>query len=271
MINLDDELALDYLSESRTHLTDIEMDLLALEAGGPEFDGELIDRVFRAVHTIKGGAGFFDLANVRELAHQAEDVLTRIRSREMSPTPDTVHILLRATDTLRALILDPAVSNQVDIREIMTALSGLRPDAHRAPPATQKGRLRILLVEDDFSSRLLLQTFLSHYGECHVAVNGREAVDAFRSALEQGQGYQLICMDIMMPEMDGREAVHRVRAIEEARGIRSTQGAKIIMTTAVNEVREVIKCFQELCDAYVMKPIDLTQLLGHMKSYQLIQ
>ena len=45
----------------------------------------------------------------------------------------------------------------------------------------------MLLVEDDFASRLLLQTFLSRYGECHIAVNGREAVEAFRAALEQGR------------------------------------------------------------------------------------
>ena len=129
----------------------------------------------------------------------------------------------------------------------------------------------MLLVEDDFASRLLLQTFLSRYGECHVAVNGREAVEAVRSVLERGQRYDLICMDIMMPEMDGREAVRRVRALEEEHGILSTSGAKIIMTTAVDDIKEVIRCFQELCDAYLVKPIDFAQLLSHMKSYQLVQ
>ena len=95
-------------------------------------------------------------------------------------------------------------------------------------------------------------------------------MEAFRSALERGQPYDLICMDIMMPEMDGREAVRQMRALEEAHGILSTSGAKIIMTTAVDDVKEVIRCFQELCDAYLMKPIDLGKLLGHMKSYRLV-
>jgi two-component system chemotaxis response regulator CheY len=128
----------------------------------------------------------------------------------------------------------------------------------------------VLLVEDDFASRLLLQTFLSRYGECHIAVNGREAVDACRVALDRSQPYDLICMDIMMPEMDGREAVRQVRALEEARGTLSTCGAKIFMTTTVEEVREVVLCFKELCDAYLMKPIDLGQLLSYMKSHQLV-
>jgi two-component system chemotaxis response regulator CheY len=131
--------------------------------------------------------------------------------------------------------------------------------------------MKTLIVEDDFTSRLLLQTFLSRYGECHIAVNGREAVEAVRSALERGERYDLICMDIMMPEMDGREAVKQVRALEEERGTLSTCGAKIIMTTAVNDVREVARCFEELCDAYLVKPIDLSKLLKQVRSYQLVQ
>jgi two-component system chemotaxis response regulator CheY len=129
----------------------------------------------------------------------------------------------------------------------------------------------MLLVEDDFDSRLLLQTFLSSYGECHVAVNGREAVAAFRSALGRGQRYDLICMDIRMPEMGGREAVHRIRAMEEEHGILSTSGAKIIMTTAVDDMKEVVGCFHELCDAYLTKPVERATLMSQMKSCHLIQ
>jgi two-component system chemotaxis response regulator CheY len=130
--------------------------------------------------------------------------------------------------------------------------------------------MKTLIVEDDFTSRLVLQTFLSRYGECHIAVNGREAVEAFRSALESGQHYDLVCMDIMMPEMDGREAVKRVRALEQERGILSTSGAKIIMTTVVDEIKEVARCFEELCDAYLLKPINLAELLKQVQSYHLV-
>jgi two-component system chemotaxis response regulator CheY len=281
MISLDDELATCYLAESREHLIRIESDLLTLESRGAESDAELVHRVFRAVHSIKGGAGFFELAKIGELAHRMEDVLAAIRARAMEPTPARAAVLLRAADRLRDLIHEPAASNQADIAEIMAALASLqagREDSagnacHRAAGRADRNGapLRMLLVEDDFTSRLLMQTFLSRYGECHIAVNGREAVEAFRSALDAGREYDLVCMDIMMPEMDGREAVRQVRALEEARGILSTYGAKIIMTTAVNEVKEVIRCFQELCDAYLIKPIDLGELLLHMKSYRLVE
>ena len=131
--------------------------------------------------------------------------------------------------------------------------------------------MKTLIVEDDFTSRLVLQTFLSRYGECHLAVNGREAVQAFSSALEQGQAYDLVCMDIMMPEMDGRTAVRQLRALEEARGVLSTSGVKIIMTTAVNDIKEVARCFEELCDAYLVKPINLAELLNQMRAYRLVR
>ena len=278
MISLDDEVAEEYLAESREHLATVETDLLALESGGAEIGDELINRIFRAVHSIKGGAGFFDLAKIRELAHQTEDALALIRSRKLVPTPDRVRVLLHATDRLSELIQNPGASNQADIREIMADLAKLSVEQsdddgkNTAEPAPQNDRsLRVLLVEDDFASRLLLQTFLSRYGQCHIAVNGREAVEAFRSVLERGQRYDLICMDIMMPEMDGREAVRQVRALEEAGGISSTYGAKIVMTTAISDIREAIRCFRELCDSYLIKPIDLAQLHSQLKSYKLIR
>jgi two-component system, chemotaxis family, chemotaxis protein CheY len=130
--------------------------------------------------------------------------------------------------------------------------------------------MHTLIVEDDFTSRLLLQTLLSRYGECHLAVNGREAVDAFRRALESGQPYDLICMDIMMPEMDGQAAVKEIRACEEARGLMSTEGVKIIMTTAMDDVKNVVESFRLLCDAYVFKPIDTGNLLDHLRFLRLI-
>ena len=281
MIELDDELAKDYLAESREHLATMETCLLSIEKGGAAIDEELVNRAFRAVHSVQGGASIFDLVKIGDLAHQTENVLVLIRSREMVPTPERVGVLLRAADRLHELIQNPGTSNQTDISEVMAALARLLTDPRAsamkdsAPPIerTAKGgrNLWTLLVEDDFASRLLLQTFLSRYGECHIAVNGREAVEAVRSALERGERYDLICMDIMMPEMDGREAVRRARALEVEHGILSSSGAKIIMTTAVEDMKEVIRCFQELCDAYLMKPIDLAQLLSHMRSYQLVQ
>jgi two-component system chemotaxis response regulator CheY len=280
MINLDDQLAKDYLTECLDYVDAIEADLAVIGTDGAVMDEELVDRLFQAAHSMKQGSIYFDLVKIGELAHKLEDVLALIRSRKIVPTPQRVHVLSRATDRLRELLQNASRSNQAEIADVMAALAGLLAD-HRAPSTTsgastssqasQGARpVRVLLVEDDFASRLMLQTFLSHYGECHVAINGREAVESCRVALEQGRKYDLICMDIMMPEMDGREAIRQVRALEESRGVLSSSGAKIIMTTAVEDIKEVSRCFNELCDAYLVKPIHLGQLLNLMKGYQLV-
>jgi two-component system chemotaxis response regulator CheY len=77
-------------------------------------------------------------------------------------------------------------------------------------------------------------------------------------------------MDILMPEMNGQEAIKQIRAVERARGVLSTAGAKIIMTTAVEDMKEVIRSFQEFCDAYLVKPIDVAELLVHLRKFGLI-
>jgi two-component system chemotaxis sensor kinase CheA len=123
--NLEDELIQDYLAECREHLATIETDLLAIEQGGANIDENLVNRVFRAAHSIKGGAGFFDLVNIRELAHKTENALDLIRSRQMVPSPETVSILLMAFDKLRELIADHRHSNQVEIEEFISALTAL--------------------------------------------------------------------------------------------------------------------------------------------------
>ena len=75
--------------------------------------------------------------------------------------------------------------------------------------------MRILIAEDDFASRKVILKFLSVYGECDVTVDGMEAVDAFMMALEEDKPYDLICLDVMMPVMDGYQALKSIRKIEK--------------------------------------------------------
>ncbi len=131
--------------------------------------------------------------------------------------------------------------------------------------------MKALIVEDDFTSRLLLQELLKSYGPSHIAVNGKEAVDAVHLALEMGEPYDLICLDIMMPEMDGQEALRQIREQEEARGFLSSKGAKIVMTSALGDPKNVITAFRSLCDAFLIKPIQKAKLLEELRKLGMIK
>jgi two-component system, chemotaxis family, chemotaxis protein CheY len=131
--------------------------------------------------------------------------------------------------------------------------------------------MKVLIVEDDFTSRLLMQEYLKSYGPTHIAVNGKEAVEAVRASLEMGDPYGLICLDIMMPGMDGKQALKEIRALEESKGIFSTEGSKIIMTTALGGMQDKIDAFADLCDGYLTKPIHREQLLQELRKLDLIQ
>jgi two-component system chemotaxis response regulator CheY len=129
--------------------------------------------------------------------------------------------------------------------------------------------MKTLIVEDDFTSRVLLQALLLPFGQSHVAANGIEAVKACRIALEARRPYDLICLDIMMPEMYGQTALVEIRALEQKMGLRSDCAAKIIMTTALDDVRNVMDAFYGLCDGYLVKPIDGEKLMELMDKLRL--
>ncbi len=130
--------------------------------------------------------------------------------------------------------------------------------------------MKCLIVEDDFTARKLLQIYLSDYADCFIAVNGREAVEAFKYALEEGEPYDLICLDIMMPQMNGLEALQTIRQIESERGITGLDGIKVIMTTALGDSRNVMSAFRTGCEAYVVKPITKEKLLEEIEKLGLL-
>jgi two-component system chemotaxis response regulator CheY len=130
--------------------------------------------------------------------------------------------------------------------------------------------MRILIAEDDFASRRVILKFLSVYGECDVTVDGMEAIDAFMMALDEGEPYDLICLDIMMPIMDGYQALKNIRDIEKERNIPEDKAVKVIMTTALNEEKNVKKAFELGCTVYCAKPIDMDKLKGTLEKLELI-
>ena len=122
MIFEDDDTLRMYVEESLEHLSDIESDLLAIEEAGLKNGEELINNVFRAAHSIKGGAGFMGLTTVKELSHNLENALNMMRNGELSPTRAVISTLLNAFDKLTELVNNIDTSNEVEISSFVDAL-----------------------------------------------------------------------------------------------------------------------------------------------------
>lgn len=130
--------------------------------------------------------------------------------------------------------------------------------------------MKILIVEDEFGSRKLLQKFLTPYGMCDMAVDGEEAVEAFAIALDENEPYDLICLDIMLPKKDGQQVLKEIREIEKGKGVFGSKGVKIIMTTALNDPKNIMEAFKSQCEAYIPKPITKQKLFEEMKGLGLL-
>lgn len=131
--------------------------------------------------------------------------------------------------------------------------------------------MRILIAEDDAISRKFLYKFFSQYGDCDLVVDGLEALDAVLISLKDNQPYDLICLDIMMPKVDGVKVLKYIKKLETEKGLSSTKKSKIIMTTALAETNIVQNAFEIGCDAYAAKPIDTVKLKDILLQLNLIE
>ncbi len=132
--------------------------------------------------------------------------------------------------------------------------------------------MKILIAEDDFIIRTILKDMLSEYGDCDIAVNGMEAVQSFEGAIRNNKEYAVIFMDIMMPKMDGIEALKKIRAMESDKGIRDSKEVKVIMVTALSDPKTVVEAYYRGgATSYIVKPIERKQLLAEMAIMGLIQ
>jgi two-component system chemotaxis response regulator CheY len=126
-----------------------------------------------------------------------------------------------------------------------------------------------LIVEDDDTSRLILQRYLMPYGETHTASNGLDAVAAFADSLVKGHGFDLVCLDIMLPGMNGQQVLAEIRGLEDLIVPAPVKTARVIMTTALSDKENIMMALPQ-CDAYLVKPVQRSDLMFYLKKFGLV-
>ena len=129
--------------------------------------------------------------------------------------------------------------------------------------------MKILIVEDELTSRELLKVILEPYGTVETVADGIEAMKAFNLALAS-QPYDLICLDIMLPKLNGQQVLKGIRKIEGDKGILGPDAVKIIMISALGDFESVTEAFSSQCTSYITKPIDADKIVEELRNLELI-
>ena len=159
----DDETLQMYIEESLDHLGDIESDLLTIEEAGENIDLDLVNNVFRAAHSVKGGAGFMGLTTIKDLSHHLENVLGLIRTNELTPDSTRISVLLKGFDKLENLLKNIETSNDVDVSDHIAALENITKSS---PPEAQQdmaSEMVDIVLED---GRIFQQVSLYEIEKC---------------------------------------------------------------------------------------------------------
>ena len=123
--------------------------------------------------------------------------------------------------------------------------------------------MKCLIIDDEVFSREVVVSLLKDVAECDEAADGSEAIAKFRSAVVTDTPYDLIILDIMMPEMSGHETAKAIRALEKERGLEIGKRVKIVMLTALNSPQDAMDSFcSAQSAAYIVKPVSRENLFN---------
>jgi putative nucleotidyltransferase with HDIG domain len=134
--------------------------------------------------------------------------------------------------------------------------------------------MKILAVDDELVSREKMKKIMDSFGECLAAENGKKAIEIFKSALDKQEPFDLITIDVSMPDLDGTEVLHTIRRIEKDFLIPKENRTKAIMVTSRSDKDTIMACVQAGCNDYIVKPFDknvISQKLSGMGLLEGIQ
>ncbi|MGE5790582.1 MAG: response regulator [Syntrophaceae bacterium] len=212
----------------------------------------------------------FDIAIIDVLMPEMNgiELLEQIKKSQ----PATYCIMLTAVQDIRKVV-ECMQKGAADYLTKPVSLEGLLSAIERAVPLQKKEErtgLRILVLEDDASTCRLMQIFLDQIGECRIVSGGRTALDSFQSALDQGKPFDLLLLDIMVPEINGIDVLKKVRMIERSRGIHDRNRAKVIITSSLSDARNMEQARSAESDGYLVKPVNRAKLFSTIRTMGLL-
>ncbi len=132
--------------------------------------------------------------------------------------------------------------------------------------------MRFLIVDDDESIHLYLQSVLSSYAQLDFAASGEEGVELFAKAHEDGKPYDVVFMDILMPGMNGHQAAETMRATERKLCVGAFARFKLVMITSLVDDTNVSKAFFSThASCYIVKPLDKARVLDELQQNLIIE
>jgi two-component system chemotaxis response regulator CheY len=130
--------------------------------------------------------------------------------------------------------------------------------------------MRTLVVDDDLATRTLMTKMLQPFGDVATAANGSDALAAFAAAVSGGVAFDLVTLDVLMPGISGHDVLRGLREFEAEHGILVERRTRVLMTTALDDIRSVAEAFHGLCDDYVVKPVRRPVLVEALQKLGLV-
>jgi len=122
MANEMEEIIVDFLQETGEILENLDQDLVTLEE--TPYDTDLLNKIFRGIHTVKGTSGFLGFEKMTEVAHKTEDILNKLRKEEIKLTPILMDVILEGVDAVKAIFesIRETREENVEIEDVVKKL-----------------------------------------------------------------------------------------------------------------------------------------------------
>lgn len=252
-----------FIEEALELLDEVESGILQLQKKPGEVD--LVNKLFRDLHTVKGSGAMFGFDQVADFTHELENVIGLIRKGEIDFSPELADPFLASRDHIIKIIEhhgDNSEEINKESQEILDRIDTIIAGDEKSTESVNRKsftKLKMLIVEDEFTSRFIMQDFLSVYGSPLIAIDGYEAIQAIKKSLVEGKPYDLVCLDIKMPGMDGKKVSEEIRRLETE--MATGRHCRIVMISTIDE-QEVIDDMvnNKYCDLYLVKPMSVNKM-----------